>query len=217
MISLKIRYPIAFEIFPKEIDAGEKWLTLRIKNIGKSKLLNLDVQLNSLDSYYLKGINDSEFIYELDPDKETKIPFKVKATATSSVYVSVESMTENGEPLFVESPSVTIRIGSVPAEIRSMFVLTRPYPVPEETIKCESTIIGLKQSNELNLEFWADAPSEKFELLASMKTKQFDAGEIGKYSAEITPEDEGLYEIHAYLYDGNNRIDHKTDTIFVKK
>lgn len=214
---MKIRYPLAFEIFPKEIEPGEKWLTLRIKNIGKSKLLNLDVQLNSLDSYYLKGINDSEFIYELDPDEETKIPFKVKATATSSVYVSVESMTEDGEPLFVESPSVTIRIGSVPAEIRTMFVLTRPYPVPEETIKCESTIIGLKRSNELNLEFWADTPSEKFELLASMKTKQFDAGEIGKYSAEITPEDEGVYEIHAYLYDGDKRVDHKTDTIFVKK
>ena len=214
---MKIRYPLAFEIFPKEIDAGEKWLTLRIKNIGKSKLLNLDVQLNSLDSYYLKGINDSEFIYELEPDEETKIPFKVKATATSSVYVSVESMTEDGKPLFVESPSVTIRIGYVPAEIRTMFVLTRPYPVPEETIKCESTIIGLKRSNELNLEFWADTPSEKFELLASMKTKQFDAGEIGKYSAEITPEDEGVYEIHAYLYDGDKRVDHKTDTIFVKK
>ena len=217
VISLKIRYPLGFEILPKEIDAGRTWLTVRIKNIGKSKLLNLDVQLNSLDSYYLKGIDGSEFVYELNPDEETKIPFKVQASATSSVYVSVESMTEKGEPLFVESPNVTIRIGSAPAEIQSMFVLTRPYPVPEETIKCESTIVGLKSTGELNLEFWADTPSEKFELLASMKTKQFDAGEIAKYSAEITPNDEGLYEIHAYLYDGNKRVDHKTDTIFVKK
>ncbi|HMA83313.1 MAG TPA: hypothetical protein VKP59_03700 [Candidatus Thermoplasmatota archaeon] len=51
---MKIRYPLGFEILPKEIDAGRTWLTVRIKNIGKSKLLNLDVQLNSLDSYYLK-------------------------------------------------------------------------------------------------------------------------------------------------------------------
>lgn len=214
---MKIRYPLAFDLIPKEIDTGQKWLTLRIKNIGKSKIMNLDVQLNSLDSYYLNPINESEFIYELDPNEETKIPFQVHAHATSNVYVSVESITEKGEPLFVESPSMNIRVGFTPAEIQSMFVLSEPYPVPEETIKCESSILGLKDTGELELEFWAETPKDRFEELAVMKTKSIDPGEIAKYSAEITPENEGLYKIHAYLHDGHSRIDHKTDIIYVKK
>jgi hypothetical protein len=117
----------------------------------------------------------------------------------------------------VESPSINVRVGFNPAEIQSMFALSEPYPVPKETIKCESNIIGLKESGELDLEFWAETPTGTFEELATMKTKSIKPGEIAKYSAEITPEDEGLYEIHAYLHDGNRRIDHKTDSLYVKK
>jgi len=214
---MKIRYPLAFDLTPKEIDSGQKWLTLKVKNIGKTKLMNLDVQLNSLDSFYINPIDEREYIYELDPNEETKIPFQVKATATTNVYISVESSTDEGHPLFVESPSINVRVGFNPAEIQSMFALSEPYPVPKETIKCESNIIGLKESGELDLEFWAETPTGTFEELATMKTKSIKPGEIAKYSAEITPEDEGLYEIHAYLHDGNRRIDHKTDSLYVKK
>lgn len=217
VIYMKIRYPLSFELDPKEINSGRKWLILRVKNIGKTKLMNLEVRLNSLDSYYLNPIDDSEYIYELDPDEETKIPFEVNATATTNVYVSVESITNKGEPLFVESPSMNIRVGFYPAEIQSMFVLTEPYPVPQETIKCESNIMGFKETGSLNLEFWAETPNGQFEQLASMKTKELTPGELAKYSAEITPENEGMYKIHAYLTDENHRVDHKTDTIFVQK
>lgn len=75
----------------------------------------------------------------------------------------------------------------------------------------------MKKSGELELEFWAETPIDRFEELAALKTKPIDSGEIAKYSAEITPENEGLYKIHAYLHDGHRRIYHKTDTIYVKK
>ncbi len=214
---MKIRYPLAFEIIPQDINTGRKWVTARIKNIGKKKLLNLEIRLNSHDTFAIKPIDEHEYVYELNPNEQTKIPFQIEANTSTTVFMSVESMTDEGEPLFIESPAQSLSVGDNPAEIQSMFAITEPYPVPKETIRCESTIQGIKETDDLNLEFWAETPEGNFDQLATMNTKKLNPGEIAKYSAEITPEDEGLYRVHAYLDDGNRRLDHKTDMIYVKK
>lgn len=65
-------------------------------------------------------------IYELSPNEDAKIPFKIQATSTGKIYFSVESMTDEGEPLFLESPTQSIRVKKIPPEIKFMFALTEP-------------------------------------------------------------------------------------------
>lgn len=40
-------------------------------------------------------------------------------------------------------------------------------------------------------------------------------GDENSYATEITPEQEGEYIVHAYLYEGETRIGHATDTVYV--
>jgi hypothetical protein len=62
-----------------------------------------------------------------------------------------------------------------------------------------------------------EPPSRKFEKQAKMNIKELSAGEEARYSAEFTPKESGDYIIHAYLYDGWKRIDHKTNIVYAQK
>jgi hypothetical protein len=217
VIYMRIRHPLEFEIMPEKIDAGTRWVTVRIKNIGSKNLTNLDVRLNSRDSYYLNPLGTSEFVFELKPNEERLIPFKVEAGATSELYVSVNGYKE-GLAFYLESPNMLLRVTGQIAELRSMFVMAEPYTPIGETLKCEAKIMGLEKSENLDLEFWADTPSGKFEKLADIKTKELSPGEEATYSAEITPKERGIYTVYAYLYDQNDiRIDHQTDSVIVRE
>jgi hypothetical protein len=48
-------------------------------------------------------------------------------------------------------------------------------------------------------------------------TKPLSFGEEVRYSAEITPEEEGLYTIYAYLFDSGRRIGRKVDYVYVRE
>ncbi len=217
MENIKIRHPIEFEMIPEKIDRGTKWVTLRVKNLGNETITNLDIKLNSRDSFSLEPLSSGKYIFELQPKEEELIPFQVQATSTTDVYVTINGY-QDGAKFYLESPSMPIRVSDQPADLRSMFVMTEPYPPLEETLKCEANIMGLEQSGELDLEFWADTPSGKFEEIGEIKTKELTPGEETSYSAEITPKERGLYTVHAYLYDENNRrIGHKTDSILVRE
>jgi hypothetical protein len=50
-----------------------------------------------------------------------------------------------------------------------------------------------------------------------MDLKELSAGEEARYSAEFTPKETGDYTIHAYLFDGWKRIDHKTNIVYAQK
>ncbi len=216
MGNIKIRHPIEFEIIPERVERGTKWVTMRIRNLSDNTLKNLDVNLNSRDSFFLEPLGTGKYIFELKPNEEELLPFQVQASATTDVYVSINGI-ENENAFYMESPDIPIRVSDQPADLRSMFVMTEPYPPLEETLKCEANIIGQDQSGELNLEFWADTPSGRFEQIGDIKTKQLTPGEETTYAAEITPKETGLYTVHAYLYDENNRrIGHRTDSILVR-
>ena len=50
---MRLKYPIEYELNPTEIDKGTQWLTLKLKNTGSKTLKRLDVELHSLDTFYL--------------------------------------------------------------------------------------------------------------------------------------------------------------------
>lgn len=103
------------------------------------------------------------------------------------------------------------------AELSSLFAMTEPYPLRGQKLRIEATIRGLADSEGLRLEFWADAPSGEFKELSTVETKPLNAGEEIRYSAEIMPEEEGLYTIYAYLYDGVRRIGRQVEHVYVRQ
>jgi len=107
MLSI-IKYPFEYEFNPTEMDKGKQWLTLTLKNIGSKTLKRLDVELHSLDTFYLfpfifpSGIG--HYIGELKPDEERE-KWLSKLTQTDqlmymplSVHVRMET-TSGGNPV----------------------------------------------------------------------------------------------------------------------
>lgn len=213
---MTIRYPIEYDLNPKSIEPGRRWLTLRIKNIGVEPLTSLDVRLNSLDVYAMSVLGTGSFIGVLEPDEERVLPFQVSAVSTGSVYVTVDGWQDDA-PFHWESPGVLVTVGKEVAELVSLFALTEPYPVLGERIRCEATIRGLAASSDLRLEFWAYSPDGEFEELTTLETDPLAAGEIARYSTEITPSEEGLYTIYAYLYDGIRRLGREIEYVTVRE
>jgi hypothetical protein len=213
---MAIRYPIQYELSPKRMDPGRRWLTLNIKNLGAEDLTGLDIRLNSLDIYSLSVLGTGSYVSVLEPEEERILPFQVSANSTGSVYISVDGW-QDGESFHWESPGALITVGREVAELVSLFAMTEPYPPLRKTIRCEANVRGLAESEGLRLEFWADTPSGEFEELATVETKQLSAGEEARYSAGITPEEEGLYTLYAYLYDGVRRIGREVETVYVRQ
>jgi hypothetical protein len=63
----------------------------------------------------------------------------------------------------------------------------------------------------------AQNPSGKSEKQATTEIKELSAGEEARYTAEFTPKETGDYTVHAYLYDGWQRIGHKTNYVYVQR
>ena len=208
------RFPLEYEIKPKSVPAGMRWLTLRLKNIGTEPLTGLDVRLNSLDAYSISVYGTGSYIAVLSPGEERLIPFQVAANRTTSVYATVDGW-QDSDTFHWETPGMLVTVGEEAAELVSLFAMTEPYPTLETTIQCEAVIRGLNPSEGLTLEFWADTPSGEFEELASVETKALDEGEETRYSAEITVSEKGSYTIYAYLYEGVRRIGRKMEHIYV--
>jgi hypothetical protein len=108
-------------------------------------------------------------------------------------------------------------VGRKPAELKNVFVMTEPYPPLGGPLKVEATVLGLQQSEGLDLEFCAESPSGQFQELAKIETKRLSPGEKVQYSAEITPKEEGLYTVTACLYDNFERVGRETDYVYVQK
>jgi hypothetical protein len=213
---MAIKYPIEYTLKPRSIDAGRQWMTLRIKNIGANDLTALDVRLNSLDAYSLSVFGTGSYISLLRPNEEREIPFQVSANQSANLYVTLDGR-ENGQRFHWESPGLPITVGKEAAELVSVFAMTEPYSYIGERIKCEATVRGLGYSEGLTIEFWVDTPGDRFEELAVVETKALSAGEEATYSAEITPDEEGLYTVYAYLYDGVRRIGRQVEHVYVRE
>ena len=101
--------------------------------------------------------------------------------------------------------------------VRQLPIAAEPYSLIGEKIRIESTVRGLTESEGLKLEFWADTPSGAFEELAIVETKPLSVAEEATYSAEITPDEEGLYTVYAYLYDNARRIGREVEYVYVRE
>ena len=210
------KFPIEYELNPKSVGAGVRWLTLSIRNIGSENLIGLDVKLNSLDAYDIYVYGTGNYIAVLKPGEEEVIPFQTLVTATGQVYASLDGWI--GAALFHwESQRMAVRVGEDVAELVSLFAMTQPYPHLGEQIQFEAVLQGSSDSERLRLEFWAETPGGEFIELATVETKTLSAGEQAHYSAEIVADQEGMYTIYAYLYDGAKRIGHELERVYVKE
>lgn len=114
------------------------------------------------------------------------------------MYINVNGYEEENK-INVDSPDILLRVTGQVAELKLMFVMTEPYTPLGETLTCEANVTGIEKSKNLNLEFWADNPSSKFEKIANIKTKELSPGEEAIYSTEITPKERYLQNIQTSL------------------
>ncbi|MGC9522596.1 MAG: hypothetical protein ACP5HG_12030 [Anaerolineae bacterium] len=208
------RHPIQYQLEPETLSQGVHWVTARLKNVGTQGISDLNVTLNSRDSSRILIYGQGNYLAFLAPEQEEAIPFQLSANATTSVYIAIDGQSGT-EPFQWESPYITLRIGQEQAELVHLFAMTEPYPPVGKRIRCEATIRGLTRSRGLRLEFWADTPDNRFEKLGVVETKELEADEEATYAAEITPRQEGLYTLYAYLYDEERRIGREMEQLYV--
>jgi len=209
------KFPIEYEINPKSISAGRSWLAVTVKNISQDPLTGLNVRLNSLDTYAIEVVEESKFVSSMKPDEGEELHYQVAANQSGGVYISLDGRWA-GEPFHWESPSRRIAVGGQVAELASVFVLPDPHPRRGEPVTIEATLRGLTTSSGLILEFWVETPSGESISVDKTATDLLNPGETATYkSDEFVPEEEGIYVIHAYLFDGTARMGHGTDYISV--
>jgi hypothetical protein len=217
---LRYKYPFEYELNPETVEKGSRWLTLRLKNIGDKELEQLDVRLHSADTSLISVTSTGQYIYTLKPSEQTILSFQVLGgtlfEGTTEVYAYVVGR-KQGQFFSWESPWLNIRVAGAVAEIEGFFVLTHPYTTVGKTLEVEATIKSLGTTEGLELEFWADTPSGKYEQLALIKTTKLSAGDTVKVSTKVTPKETGYYTVYASLHDGYRRIGRKSTTVWVQK
>jgi hypothetical protein len=218
----RYKYPIEYELNPTSIDKGTSWLTLKLKNTSTDTLRGVDIQLHSLDTYYLMvygagyGFGFGQYLKELRPNEEVELFFRINAFGSADVYATIKAREEKNF-FWWESGWTHIYVSEEKAELERLLVLSHPYTQIGKTVSAEATVKGLRKGTGLKLEFWVEPPSGKSEKQATTEIKELSAGEESRYSAEFTPKETGGYTIYAYLYDGWQRIGHKTNYIYVQR
>ena len=92
----RIKYPIEYELNPTEIEKGTHWVTLKLKNIGNETIKELDIQLHSLDTYYLTIYGTwlfgaGNYLLELEPNTEKEVVFRINAYGSADVYATIKA------------------------------------------------------------------------------------------------------------------------------
>ena len=221
-IMSKYKYPIEYELDPTSIDKGNNWLTLKLRNTSRDTLRGVDIQLHSLDTYYLTvygtwwGFGSGQYLKELKPNEEVELLFRINALGSADVYATIMAREEKNY-FWWESGWTHIYVSDEKAELERLLVLSHPYTQIGKTLSAEATVKGRRKGTGLKLEFWVEPPSGKSEKQATTEIKELSAGEEARYSAEFTPKQTGVYTIYAYLYDGWQRIGRKTNYIYAQK
>jgi hypothetical protein len=211
---MRLKYPFEYELSPEILDKGKNWLTLQLKNEGDVPLHNLDVKMHSTDSHQISFLNWSHHITRLAPLEVNDLAFEVHVHGPTFLYISIRYFKEGGS-FHWDSPWIRRKVVGEVAELESILV-SNPYGAIGRELEVEATVKGLGNSDELDLEIWADTPSGKYEELAKVKTKKLSSGEEASYIAKITPKEEGYYTIYASLYDNFRRIGRESDTLWVE-
>jgi hypothetical protein len=212
---LRRKYPMEYELSPDTLEKGSRWLTLRLKNVGEDTLHALDITMHSSDSLQISFRNPNDYIYRLLPDEETFRSFQVDAHGTTKLYFSIRYYKEGGS-FHWDSPWIRKKVFGEVAELEGILV-SNTYGAIGRELEAEANIKALDNSDELDLEFWADTPSGGHEKLAEIKTKKLSHGEEVSYTAKITPKEMGYYTVYASLYDKGRRIGRDSDILWVEK
>ena len=212
---IRSKYPFEYELSPESLEKGTQWLTMRLKNEGDDKLHNLDIKMHPIDSLHISFRSPSDYIYRLTPNEEKYLNFQVDAHATTALYASIRYFKSGGQ-FHWDSPWIREEVLGEVAELESILV-SNPYGTIGRDLEVEATVKGLGNSDGLDLHFWADTPSGKYEELAEIKTKKLSSGEEASYITKITPKEEGYYTVYATLYNNYRRIGRNSDTIRVAK
>jgi hypothetical protein len=212
---MRLKYPFEYELGPEILDKGKNWLTLRLKNEGDVHLHNLDIKMHSTDSHQISFLNWSHHITRLAPREERDLAFEVHVHGPTFLYITIRYFKEGGS-FHWDSPWIRRKVVGDVAELESILV-SNPYGSIGRELEVKATVKGLGNSDGLDLEFWADTPSGKYEELAKIKTKKLSSGEEASYTAKITPKEEGYYTVYASLYDNFIRIGRESDTLWVEK
>jgi len=217
---LKWKAPIQYELNPTDVNEGINWVTLKLKNIEPKTLRELDVQMHSVNPFnllvYGPGLLGGQYISELGPLKGTELLFRVDARGSADVYVTIEGR-KDGDYFWWESSWMTLQLNGEKARITSLLVVSNPYTAVGKTIVAEATVESLRKDGGLKLEFWVETPSGKNEKQSTIDITDLAVGDKTPYKVEVTPQEEGLYTIYAYLFDGSKQIDSMTETIYAQK
>jgi hypothetical protein len=211
---MPIKHPIEYTLKPKALSVGAKWLALTLKNVGTENLIALDARLNSLDAYNIQVHGTGTYVQVLKPGEEQELPFQILANESGYVYASLDGWM-GSEIVHWESPRLRLSVGESTATLTGLFALTKPYPVRGQRIRVEAILEGASRSSDLRLEFWAETPDEEFKELGQVLPKDLQADEEARYAVEFMPEQEGMYTLYAYFYDGVKRIGHDLEKVRV--
>ena len=208
------KFPIRYSLVPKTVNEGQHWVTARLENLSTEDLTNLEVRLNSIDTWSIYVHGQGDFIPVLRHKEEQEVHFQISANATGRVYITVDGERIEGA-FHWESPDISIEVGKPVAELVSLFAMSQPRVPLGEPITFQATVRGLAPSRNLVIEFWVDTPKGESKSLAKEGLGRLTAQQVVEPAVELTPEDEGIYVLHAYLYDGPRRIGHEIEYLSV--
>ncbi len=214
---MRIKEPIEYSLVPDTISTEQGWVTLSLKNRGSNELKHLDVRLNSLDQYSIDVHGTGSYLMVLRPGEEKRIPFQVTVMSRGHVYATLNGWQDGAESFFWESPPMLITAGRAAAVIERFFAMTEPYPIFGEPVTCEAVIRARAANTGMVIEFWVETPEREFKSLAKEGLGLMELGEEVHQQVTFTPDAEGIYVLHAYLYDGAQRIDHQIEYLSITR
>lgn len=208
--------PFEYELTPPEVDAGVCHVTLRLLNIGNIDVHDVTIRLNSTDTYQIAVHGTGTHLPVLRVNDFQNLSFQITAQGTAQLFASVDGQ-RNGESFHWESSGIRVVVGQDVAQLVSLFALTQPYPTLGSAVRVEATIRALAYNQGLGLEFWADTPENTVISIDKIPTDPIPEGEIARYTAEFSPNIEGIYILHAYLFAGVRRIDHAVEYVSITR
>jgi hypothetical protein len=155
-------------------------------------------------------------VEKLEPGKEIERQFKISINASSRIYLSIDGKRE-GTAFHWQSLPLRMQVGGMPAEIESLFALAAPGVLIGETVACEAQVRGLAVTSTLILEFWVEWPNGEITSPDKQGVGRLEEGETKRFTFEFEPNEQGIYVLHAYLYQDASRLDHQTDYLSVAR
>jgi hypothetical protein len=206
--------PFEYQITPETVEPGTRWLSVHLENTERQPLMNLDVRLISSDSLRIRSLDRGGYINMLNPGEEDVVPMQVEVNQGTWVYLHVEYWVE-GELFYWESPNVWISAERDPARMMTLFSMGGPEVLVGTETPVEATLVANMPTDPLRVDFWVETAGGAFEAFDSADIAAMKEGEIRTVTTQFEPDDEGLYSVYAYLFEGDRRLDRKIEQIRV--